>query len=207
MAESTITLQEPQGVPTCNNTSVGIIVWRAGCLLLLERQKFPFGIACPAGHVEAGETFAQAAARELREETGLVAVSLRQVAEGTRFNRCRRPGGDWHHWRIYEATVDEAQELRWNAEESRRLGWFTPEQVEALAQRSRAYQGQLLSEEDWQAAPGLEIVWFHWLHTIGVLSEGPHPASGSRGANPWRGPVLARVARWREGVHLVARFR
>jgi ADP-ribose pyrophosphatase YjhB (NUDIX family) len=141
MVDNTITPQEAQAVPTCNNTSVGIIVWREGCLLLLERQKFPPGMACPAGHVEAGETYAQAAARELSEETGLVARSLRLLAEGDRFNRCRRPGGDWHHWQVF-----------------------------ALAQRAQAYQAQLLSEDDWQAAPGLEIVWYAWLHAIGMLS-------------------------------------
>lgn len=170
MAERSIPSQEAQGVPTCNHTSVGIIVWRQGCLLLLERQKFPYGMACPAGHVEANETYAQAAARELAEETGLVAVSLRPVAQGKRFNRCRRPGGDWHVWWVYEAQVDEAQPLRWNADESKRLGWYAPEQVVALAQRTQAYQGQLLSEEDWQAAPGLEIVWSHWLRTLGIVS-------------------------------------
>ncbi len=170
MADNTITPQEAQAVPTCNNTSVGIIVWREGCLLLLERQKFPPGMACPAGHVEAGETYAQAAARELSEETGLVARSLRLLAEGDRFNRCRRPGGDWHHWQVFEAEVDEAQSVCWNAEESRRLGWFAPEQVFALAQRAQAYQAQLLSEDDWQAASGLEIVWYDWLHAIGMLS-------------------------------------
>lgn len=45
-------MSEAQAVPTCNNTSVGLIVWRGTCLLLLERQKFPPGMACPAGHVK-----------------------------------------------------------------------------------------------------------------------------------------------------------
>ncbi len=171
MAQSNVTPQEVQAVPTCNHTSVGLIAWRGNCLLLLERQKFPPGMACPAGHVEAGETFEQAAARELLEETGLVARSLRLLAEGDRYNRCRRPGGDWHHWQVFEAEVDEGQLVRWNAEESRRIGWFTPEQVLALTQRTQAYQGQRLSEDDWQAAPGLEVVWYDFLRTIGVLAS------------------------------------
>jgi len=157
MAQSNVTPQEVQAVPTCNHTSVGLIAWRGNCLLLLERQKFPPGMACPAGHVEAGETFEQAAARELLEETGLVARSLRLLAEGDRYNRCRRPGGDWHHWQVFEAEVDEGQLVRWNAEESRRIGCAP----------SGCWPPKSLIRQ-----------------------------AGARGANPRRGDVLARLARW-----------
>lgn len=53
---------------------VSVSVWRQGKVLLVERAKPPRGLwAFPGGHVEPGETLAEAAARELREETGLTA--------------------------------------------------------------------------------------------------------------------------------------
>jgi ADP-ribose pyrophosphatase YjhB (NUDIX family) len=51
---------------------VSVSVWRDGKVLLVERGKEPKGIwAFPGGHVEPGESLEAAAARELREETGL----------------------------------------------------------------------------------------------------------------------------------------
>lgn len=53
---------------------VSASVWRDGKVLLVQRAKPPMGIwAFPGGHVEAGETLAEAAARELAEETGMTA--------------------------------------------------------------------------------------------------------------------------------------
>lgn len=57
-----------------------VIVERDGRVLLLQRSPgmewMPGRWNLPGGHVEAGETSAQAAARELFEETGLVAQAL-----------------------------------------------------------------------------------------------------------------------------------
>ncbi len=54
---------------------VSAAVWRDGKVLLVQRAKPPAGIwAFPGGHVEPGEGLMEAAARELREETGLVAT-------------------------------------------------------------------------------------------------------------------------------------
>jgi 8-oxo-dGTP diphosphatase len=48
-------------------------VWRGDEVLLAKRGKPPFIWSLPGGHVERGETLIAAAARELLEETGVVA--------------------------------------------------------------------------------------------------------------------------------------
>src|SRR5258708_800280 len=83
---------ESAPIEICNHTSVGMIVFNAQHhLLLIERRKYPSGYACPAGHVDNGETYEQAALRELHEEVGLEAVHLHCVLDITVDNACRRP--------------------------------------------------------------------------------------------------------------------
>ena len=48
-------------------------------VLLIERKYPPPGWALPGGLVEYGETVEQAVARELQEETGLIAESVQQL--------------------------------------------------------------------------------------------------------------------------------
>src|SRR3990172_2717363 len=79
----------------CNHLSCGMLVKDLkGRYLLIERMKYPIGFACPAGHLEEGESFEQAAKRELKEEVGLEAVSLKEILHEKSQNPCRRKGGD-----------------------------------------------------------------------------------------------------------------
>jgi 8-oxo-dGTP diphosphatase len=64
-----------------------------GEILLVERKWKPHGWALPGGHVEYGESVAQAASRELREETGLIVDPTDLTLLGEWSNPNRDPRG------------------------------------------------------------------------------------------------------------------
>ena len=112
---------------TCDHTSVGVLVWRDKKLLLIERKKFPFGFAPPAGHVDGDVSFEVAAKRELAEEVDLWARDLRLIFAGRKENLCQRQDGNWHEWKIYEAEVEG--EIKASQDETKSFGWFGKEQL------------------------------------------------------------------------------
>ena len=121
------------------------VVVRNGRVLLVRRAKAPnagmWGF--PGGSIEPGETVAEAAVRELREETGLIAEAgdvltvidvIHRDEDGTvRLHfvlvavRCR--------WQAGEArAADDAADARWfTVDEIRALGADAIERVESLA--------------------------------------------------------------------------
>lgn len=152
----------------CDHKSVGMFVWKDEKLLLIERAKFPFGFAVPAGHVDEDLAFEDSARRELKEETGLDAIELELIAEGRRENPCRREGGTWHYWKIYR--VDVTGELDRSEEETRNANWYSKEQLQMLGDRTGKYLHKDISEEEWEQNPGLEPVMYDWFKELNVIT-------------------------------------
>lgn len=94
----------------CPGKSVGAIIRdKDGALLVLYRKKKPLGLALPAGHIDEGETPADAVQREVYEETGLEVKRYREVLHRTFPNPCSRTDAagksyDGHEWWVYEVV-------------------------------------------------------------------------------------------------------
>lgn len=161
----------------CTNASAGVIVERDGRLLLLERRWQPLGFACPAGHVDSGEAPMEAARRELREETGLVAPELTLVLETrvTRNNTCSHPGGTWHQWSVYTHSQPLTGRFMPDLREVVSSRWVNMPELSILAARTRAYLAGLITEDQWATSPGLEPVWLEILTSTGWIQAGPMP--------------------------------
>jgi len=163
--------------PHCDHSSVGVLVWRDARLLLIERKREPFGFAPPAGHVDDHGSFEDAARAELFEETGLEAGEIELIAQGYRENRCRRPRGYWHYWKIYRAEF--AGEVNTSEDEVVSHRWCAVGELSELAAKTLRHIESGSSQAEMRADPGLEVVWVGWLAKIGLLEgvKPPDPAT------------------------------
>ncbi|OGZ44017.1 MAG: hypothetical protein A3J55_01125 [Candidatus Ryanbacteria bacterium RIFCSPHIGHO2_02_FULL_45_17b] len=151
----------------CDHTSVGIMVWRGDKLLLIERAKFPKGFAVPAGHVDGDATYEDSAKRELKEEVGLDAMGLRLIAEGRKENPCRRAGGIYHYWKLFQ--VEAHGTLKRSQKETKQAGWHTKDEIKKLAEKTERYVKKEISEDEWNENPGLEPVMYEWFKELAIL--------------------------------------
>jgi 8-oxo-dGTP pyrophosphatase MutT (NUDIX family) len=151
----------------CDHTSVGMLIWREDKLLLIERRKGVLGFAPPAGHVDSFGTHENAVRQEVLEEVGLTVTNLELAIEGRKDNACRREDGSWHYWKIY--SVEATGELVPSPDETKQAGFYTREQLQMLAERTEAYARGDIDEISWQAAPGIEPVWYEWLKALKVI--------------------------------------
>ena len=151
----------------CDHTSVGMFVWKNDKLLLIERAKFPFGFAVPAGHVDGDKTFEDSAIRELKEEVGLNAENLELVIEKRKENPCRREDGTWHYWKIYKVVT--TGDIERSKDETKKAGWYTKEQIKKLADRTEEYNNKKITEDDWNKNPGLEPVMYEWFKELKII--------------------------------------
>lgn len=166
MTNNSIEIKE-QKTKACDNKSVGMIIKRGDSLLLIERRKPPFGFAPPAGHVDDKGSFDNAAKEEVEEEVGLTPKEIKLIAEGRKDNPCRREGGAWHYWKIYQVETDG--DIKRSEDETKQADWFSKDQIMALAKRTEDYLAGNISSEEWQRSPGIEPVWYEWFKELGIL--------------------------------------
>ncbi len=151
----------------CDHTSVGVFVWNTEKLLLIERANMPYGFAIPAGHVDGDSSFEEAARRELKEEVGLEVKDLKLVAEGRKENPCRREGGAWHYWKLYNAEI--GGEVHRSKEETKQAMWADKKELRGLAEKTKKYIEGAISENKWQKSPGLEPVMYEWFKELKII--------------------------------------
>lgn len=108
------------------------VVVRDGSVLLVRRANPPdIGLwGFPGGHIEWGESLPEAAIRELREETGVIAEAGEVL---TALDVIDSHGNEpTHHFVLI------AMQCRWlygdglAADDALDVGWFTPEQIERM---------------------------------------------------------------------------
>ncbi len=151
----------------CDNKSVGMLVWREDSLLLIERRKPPFGFASPAGHIDGDSSFEESAKRELKEEVGLETQNSKLLIEGRKENPCRREGGSWHYWKIYQ--IEATGEIKRSEDETKQAIFYKKEDLLLLASKTEKYLRGDIEQNDWEKSPGLEPVWYEWLKELNII--------------------------------------
>lgn len=140
----------PREYPASPLIGVGAVIWRADRVLLIRRGKPPRENewSLPGGRQELGETVAEAARREAREETGLEITVRDVVAVVDLIDRDADGRVQFHYtlidvlaeWQSGEAVAaDDAAEVAWVAldELPRYSLWSETERVIRLADERR----------------------------------------------------------------------
>ena len=126
--------------------SAGVIIECKGKYLLLDRINPPFGLACPAGHIDEGEDPKVACLRELREETGITLEDVEFICEEEiLWNFCK--SAEVHYWYLYKAQV-ESESVTLEKEGAKSISWYSAEEMKSL---------------------NLEKVWEYWLKKLKII--------------------------------------
>lgn len=124
-----------------------IIKNEKGEILMIERKIFPPGWACPAGHVDEGESSEEAMIREAREEVGLNVNKCKLlIHEVVDWNKCSK-GIVGHDWYVYE-VLDYEGEVKRSEDETKNFKWVSEEELKKLK---------------------LEKVWKLWFNRLSIL--------------------------------------
>ncbi len=112
---------------------IGVVLWRDGRVALVRRGKPPREgqWSLPGGAQKLGETVLAAAAREVREETGLDLLDPRLVDVVDLVERDAE-GRVRYHYTLIEVTGRAGGGTGEAGDDAAELAWFTPEEVAAM---------------------------------------------------------------------------
>ena len=173
----------------CDNTSVGIIIEESNRFAMIFRKNYPRAWAMIAGHVDNHGSPRDAMRAETQEEGGLELDRFVKVFEEQRIdNPCKREGGSYHHWMVYDA-YDWIGALRASSD-AKLAEWKTKEELQALARRTEHFMKKLgipyqevgrltvaihgpydkpNEDPEWTKHPGLEAVWYYILKHLSII--------------------------------------
>jgi mutator protein MutT len=129
------------------HTSAGIIIRNNdGEILMMDRAVYPYGWACPAGHLEEAETPEQAIVREAKEETGIDVIGYELLLEEfVEWNECVK-GEKGHYWYLYETRNWEGK-IKKSEKEAKDMQWQSLGNIKKLT---------------------LEPVWQYWFQKLEI---------------------------------------
>lgn len=112
---------------------VGIVVWHGERVLLVQRGRPPRQgqWSLPGGGQQLGETVAEAAQRELHEETGLT-VELGEVVATVDLIDRDASGRVRYHYTLIDFTAEARDAALCPGDDAADAGWFELEALEAL---------------------------------------------------------------------------
>lgn len=168
----------------CDNKSVGVLIWNDNNkLLLIERKIYNPGFAIPAGHQD-GDDAKTTAHKEVSEEVGLQIEEVQKRLVISLKNPCKRAGGSYHDWTIFEAiqwsgvvnpSEDETKGYRWISRQelqdlARRLEGFAQSEDVPLETDELPRIVQATNErKSWIDSPGLEPPMYFILKDLYIL--------------------------------------
>lgn len=110
--------------------SVAAVVRKDGKILMIDRVNFPFGWACPSGHIKENEKPDEALIREVKEEVNVDIKKFKLIHhEFIEWNECKR-GVRGHDFFVYEIT-DWDGDVQINFE-SKGMKWIGKKEIKDM---------------------------------------------------------------------------